>query len=101
MDDTYRQKRPGIAAAGFLAAVGLLALTVLAFRADLVAGWRGGEYATLFLGVAMGSLLLGAGLRLGRPRWASFGSGLLIGGALGVVSAIAVVVAIAVAWSRM
>lgn len=80
--------------AGFLTPLLLLSSAVLAYRAQRFAdiGWRGGEYARAFIGVAIGAILLGGLLRLLRPRspWSSFGFGMVLAGVLGIAIAIAI-----------
>lgn len=97
-------KRPGVAFAGFLLPCLLLLAVVLAYQAEYLSGlgWRGGEYAYAFLGVALGAALAGGLLKLvqrGSP-WRSFGSGLLLGGTLGVVLTIVIIVLFVIALSR-
>lgn len=97
-------KRPGVAFAGFLLPCLLLSSVVLAYRSEYLAGlgWRGGEYAYAFLGVALGATLTGGLLKLlrrGSP-WRSFGTGLLLGGTLGVVLTIVIIVLFVIALSQ-
>ena len=75
-----------MAAAGFLTAFGVMVVVLFAmFNESLYAlGWRGGEYATLFLVVTFASLVGGAFLRT-RPEWRSFGKGLIVAGVAGLV----------------
>lgn len=98
--DRRSQRGPGAAFAGFLVSTALLTCVVVAFGTSWVHGWRGGEYACAFLGVTLGSLVLGAGLAFARPPWRSVGTGLLLGGLLGVLAAVAGVVLVLVALSR-
>jgi predicted membrane protein len=102
MDDLGRRKRPGVAFAGFLVPFALLLALVFGYQAGSFAdfGWRGGQYAYAFIGVAFGAILVGCLLKLVRPPWNSFGTELILGGTLGVVSAIAIIVLILVALSR-
>ncbi|MFF5992403.1 hypothetical protein [Prauserella flavalba] len=97
--------RFGPALAGFLVPLVLLALVVLGFQQRLLwdLGWRGGEYAQVFLGVVFVSVVAGTVLRAARPRppWRSFGTGLVLAGTLGAVGAAVVIVAILNALSRM
>lgn len=102
MTETDARGRRGVAFAGFLVPSALLAFLALAYWQQYFAGlgWRGGEYAHAFIGVAVGAVLLGCLLKLLRPPWNSFGSGLVVGGLLGIVAVIAIVVLFLVAVSR-
>jgi hypothetical protein len=95
-------KRPGIAALGSLVPFGLLT-SVVAYQGQLLVdvGWRGGEYARTFIGVAVGAILLGSVLRpfLSQP-WESIGSGMLAAGTLGVVITVALLVVFVIAMSQ-
>ncbi|TKG72857.1 hypothetical protein [Prauserella endophytica] len=99
------RNRFGPALAGFLVPIVLLSVVVLGFRQRLFwdLGWRGGEYAQVFLGVVLAAVLAGIVLKAARPRppWRSFGTGLILAGTLGTVSAVVVIVAILNALSRM
>lgn len=97
--EVERRKRPGVAFAGFAVPVALQGAVVTAYRAGSFAGagWRGGEYAYAFLGVAVGAIVLGCALKFARPPWNSVGTGFLLAGlfAFGVVVAIFVAVLVA------
>ncbi|MEU4442357.1 hypothetical protein AB0K14_05970 [Actinosynnema sp. NPDC050801] len=102
MTDVEQRKRPGVAFAGFLVPFTLLSVVALAFRSEYFAdiGWRGGEYAYAFIGVAVGAVVLGLVLKLLRPPWGSVGTGMVLGGTLGVVTVVALLVLVLAAWSR-
>ncbi|MFI9817722.1 hypothetical protein [Saccharothrix variisporea] len=90
---------------GFLLPCALLVGLFLAYSSDTFGswGWKGGEYAYAFIGVAVGAILLGCVLKLvwlESPRGA-LGTGLLLGGTLGVVVVFAIVVLFFLAWSRI
>ncbi|XVS67350.1 hypothetical protein ACQPYE_15210 [Actinosynnema sp. CA-299493] len=87
MIDVERRKRPGVAFAGFLAPFAAQVAVLAAFQAGYFAdaGWRGGEYAYAFIGVAVGSTVLGCVLKFFRPPWNSVGTGLVLAGTLGFV----------------
>ncbi|MEV1118259.1 hypothetical protein AB0I91_24620 [Actinosynnema sp. NPDC049800] len=100
MIDVEQRRRPGVAFAGFLVPFALQVAVVAAYRswyfADL--GWRGGEYAYAFIGVAIGSIVLGCAAKFFRPPWNSVGTGLVLAGVLGFVVVAVVFAAIIVAW---
>ncbi|WP_158853570.1 hypothetical protein [Saccharothrix deserti] len=100
--DQRKRKRPGVAFAGFLVPCVLLSAVMLGYRSGYLAalGWRGGEYAYAFIGVAVGAVLVGCLLKLVRPPWNSFGTGMILGGVLGVLSTIAIFVLVMIALSR-
>ncbi|GHF06668.1 hypothetical protein GCM10017786_45300 [Amycolatopsis deserti] len=93
-------RRPGVAFVGFAFTAALLIALVAAMSQDLVAGWHGGEYAELFLGIALGAVLAGIVLRLARPPWKSLGTGLVLGGTFGLAAALAIGVMLLVAFSQ-
>ncbi|GGS46954.1 MULTISPECIES: hypothetical protein [Actinokineospora] len=97
------RKRPGAVFAGFLAPFALLVATVLAFVEDVFAdrGWRGGEYATAFVAVAVVSLVAGVLLKATAPQpWRSVGAGMVRAGLLGLVAAFAAVVVLLIALAQ-
>lgn len=85
--------------AGFAVPFALLTAVVLGYRADFLGGvgWAGGEYAYAFVAVAIGAVVAGVVLQLvdRRSPWRRFGTGMLLGGGLGVVF---VAVAIGLFW---
>src|SRR2546430_9108754 len=100
--DRRGRHRKGLALAGFMVPFALLVLVALGyerrFGSDI--GWRGGEYACAFIGVASGSVLVGILLRL-RPQspWQRFGTGLIVAGTLGVVCTVVIVVLVVIVMS--
>jgi membrane protease YdiL (CAAX protease family) len=100
--DVEQRKRPGVAFAGFAAPFALQLAVVAAFRAGYFtdAGWRGGEYAYAFIGVAIGSIVLGCALKFARPPWNSVGTGMVLAGALGFLIVVAVFALFLVALSQ-
>ncbi|GLY69899.1 hypothetical protein [Amycolatopsis taiwanensis] len=102
--DQRKPKRPGVAFAGFLVPVVLLGLVVLGLSRQVFwdTGWRAGEYAYAFAGIAIGAILVGCVLRILPPGspWKSFGSGMVLGGTLGVVLTIVLGVVIMIAFSQ-
>ncbi|NUT53979.1 MAG: hypothetical protein HOV94_42830 [Saccharothrix sp.] len=102
MTDLDRRKRPGVVLASLLVPFAVLATLYTAYLRDSFAslGWHGGEYAYAFIGVAVGSIVLGLVLKFLRPPWDSVGTGLLIGGTVGVLAAIAVFVLFMIALSQ-
>lgn len=101
--DQRRPKRPGVAFTGFLVPFALLLAMVAAYQAQSfdALGWRGGEYAYAFIGVAFGAVVVGAVLKAARPPWTSVGTGMILAGTLGVLFAIGLVVLFVIAWSGM
>ncbi|WP_447001833.1 hypothetical protein ACRAKI_18925 [Saccharothrix isguenensis] len=101
--DQRKRKRPGVAFAGSLVPIALLLAVMATHRAQAfdVLGWHGGEYAYLFIGIAFGAIVVGALLKTARPPWGSVGTGMILGGVLGVLIAIAVVALFLIAFSRM
>ena len=89
-----RERRPGLAFAGFLGtSVLLLAVAVAADEnrfADL--GWTGGEYAYLVIGTAFGAIVLGCLAKPAGPPWNSVGTGLILAGVLGLLAVVAIIV---------
>ncbi len=102
VNDVEQRKRPGVAFAGSVVPLVLLAAVVAAFRADYLAeaGWRGGEYAYAFIGIAVASIALGLVLKFLRPPWNSVGTGLVLAGTLGFVIVVVVFAVILVALSQ-
>ncbi|WP_309113216.1 hypothetical protein [Saccharothrix sp.] len=103
MTEIDRRRLLGLS--GFLLPCALLVALYFAYSSDTFGswGWKGGEYAYAFIGVAVGAILLGCLVklfRLDKPGGA-FGTGLVLGGTLGVVVVIGLVVLFFVAWSRM
>ncbi|CAL9540841.1 hypothetical protein SUDANB95_04193 [Actinosynnema sp. ALI-1.44] len=102
---TEIDRRRTLGLAGFLLPCALLVALYCAYSSDTFAswGWLGGEYAYAFIGVAVGAILLGCVVKLvglDKPGGA-FGTGLVLGGTLGVLVVAAFVVVFLVAWSRM
>lgn len=97
-------KRPGVALAGFLVPFVLLVLVAVGLSRKVLwdTGWRGGEYGYAFAGIAVGAILAGCVLRILPPRspWKSFGSGMIVGGTLGVTVVIVLAVVFMIALSR-
>jgi hypothetical protein len=87
-------RRPGVTAAGFAVTVALLLAVVFAYQVDVFTSWAGGEYAYLFLAVAIAAVVTGAGLQgVQRPSpWRPFGVGLLLGGSAGILFTVALVI---------
>jgi hypothetical protein len=102
MTDVQQRKRPGMAFAGFAVPFALQLAVMAAFRAESFAdaGWRGGEYAYAFIGVAVGSIVLGCALKLVRPPWNSVGTGAVLAGVLGFAIVIAVFALVLAAFSQ-
>ncbi|MEV8441394.1 hypothetical protein AB0425_28780 [Actinosynnema sp. NPDC051121] len=102
MTDVQQRKRPWVAVAGFAAPFALQLAVVAAFRTGYFAdaGWRGGEYAYAFIGIALGSIVLGCALKLARPPWNSVGTGAVLAGALGSATVVAVFALFLVAFSQ-
>lgn len=102
MTDLQQRKRPGMALAGFTVPFALQLAVMAAFRAGYFAdaGWRGGEYAYAFIGVALGSIVVGCALKLARPPWNSVGTGAVLAGALGSAIVVTVFALVLVAFSR-
>jgi hypothetical protein len=102
--DQQKRKHPGVAFAGFVVPFVLLLSVVLAYKARYVAGigWRGGEYAYAFIGVAIGAILVGCMVKLlqSKSPWNSVGSGMVIAGTLGVVITIAIIALFMIAFSQ-
>ncbi|MEJ2852142.1 MULTISPECIES: hypothetical protein [unclassified Saccharothrix] len=103
MTEIDRRRLLGVG--GFLLPCALLVGVYFAYSSNAFGswGWKGGEYAYAFIGVAVGAILLGCVLKLvwlESPRGA-LGTGLVLGGTLGVVVVVALVVLFVVAWSRM
>jgi hypothetical protein len=96
------RKRPGVAFAGSLLPLALLLGVMLAFRANYFAdlGWRGGEYAYAFIGVTVGSIVVGLVLKFFRPPRNSVGTGMVLGGTLGVLTVVAIIAVVLVALSQ-
>ncbi|MFE9746722.1 hypothetical protein ACFYOT_17610 [Saccharothrix saharensis] len=102
MIDVERRKRPGVAFAGFVVPAALLIALVAAYQTGYFAdaGWRGGEYAYAFIGVAVGAIVLGSALKFLRPSWNSVGTGFLLAALLGFGVVVAVFVLFLVALSQ-
>ncbi|MFJ6675015.1 hypothetical protein ACIQMJ_28265 [Actinosynnema sp. NPDC091369] len=102
MIEVERRKRPGVAFAAFAVPVALQGAVVAAYRAGTFtgAGWRGGEYAYAFIGIAVGAIVLGCALKIARPPWNSVGTGLVLAGLFGFGVVVAIFVAILVALSQ-
>ena len=100
--EVERRRRPGVAFAGFVVASALQVAVVVAYRAGYLAdaGWRGGEYAYAFIGIAVGSIVLGGVLKLLGPPWRSVGTGVLLAGTVGFAIVVAVFVSVLVALSQ-
>ncbi|KOX20469.1 hypothetical protein ADK67_29665 [Saccharothrix sp. NRRL B-16348] len=100
--EVEQRKRPGVAFAGFLVPFALQVAVMVAFRGQYFAdaGWRGGEYAYAFIGVAVGSIVLGCVFKFLRPPWNSVGTGLVLAGTLGFVIVLAVLAVVLVALSQ-
>src|SRR5882724_11161780 len=92
------RKRPGLTFLGFLVTLALFVSVERASEHGWFAGlgWRGGEYAYLFIGVVLGSLVVGGVIRgaLARSSWRSLGSGMLIGGTIGLAGLVVFTIAI-------
>ncbi|MFD7659341.1 hypothetical protein ACFV4N_35650 [Actinosynnema sp. NPDC059797] len=105
MDDLDRRarRRPGVAFAGALVPVALFLAVVEAYSSAAFAdlGRRGGEYGYAFTGVAVGSIVVGLALEFLRPPWNSVGTGLVVGGVLGLVAVVALFVTVLVSWSQL
>ncbi|MGW4211174.1 hypothetical protein ACWEIJ_24500 [Lentzea sp. NPDC004789] len=89
----------GAAFLGFTVSAALLVLTVGAYFNDSLAhlGWQGGEYAYAFLGIAIGSTVVGGVIKLAAPApWRSVGAGLAVGGIGGAVVVAVLVLAFVV-----
>ena len=81
--------------AGFLVPLALLVLIALAYRNDFFAssGWHGGEYAYAFVWTALGSIVVGAVVRLAAAApWRSIGSGMMLVGSISMLVVIALIV---------
>jgi hypothetical protein len=92
---TKLDRRRGAILTGFLVPLALLALIALAYRNDFFAssGWHGGEYAYAFIWTALGSIVVGAVVRLtAAAPWRSIGSGMMLVGSAGMLVVIALVV---------
>ncbi|MCE6998667.1 hypothetical protein LZG04_28295 [Saccharothrix sp. S26] len=102
MVDVEQRKRPGVALAGFAVPFALQVAVVAAYQGRYLwdAGWRGGQYAYAFIGVAVGSIVLGCVLKFFRPPWRSVGTGLLLAGTFGFVAVFAVLALFLVAFSQ-
>ena len=102
MTDVEQRKRPGAAFAGFLVPFALQVAVMAAYRGQHLAdaGWRGGEYAYAFIGVAVGSTVLGCAFKFFRPPWNSVGTGLLLAGTLGFALVLVVFAVILFALSQ-
>ena len=100
--DVEQRKRPGVAFAGFLVPFALQVAVLAAYRSQHFAdaGWRGGEYAYAFIGVAVGSIVLGCVAKFFRPPWNSVGTGLVLAGTLGFVFVVVVFASVLVALSQ-
>ena len=100
--EVERRKRPGVAFAGFVAASAVQVAVVAAYQGGYLtdAGWRGGEYAYAFIGIAVGSIVLGGVLKLLGPPWRSVGTGVLLAGAGGFAVVVTVFVSFLVALSQ-
>lgn len=91
------------ALSGFLIPLALLALAMYVYVTDSFEsiGWRGGEYAYSFMWIALGSVVIGAVVRLAAPApWRSVGSGMMLAGSAGVLVVIALFVLIMVSFSK-
>lgn len=102
---TEIDRRRVLGLAGFLLPCAVLVALCFAYSSNTFAswGWKGGEYAYAFIGVAVGAILLGCVVKLvglDKPGGA-FGTGLVLGGTLGVLVVVALVVLFVAAWSRM
>ncbi|ROP36056.1 hypothetical protein [Saccharothrix texasensis] len=102
MIEVERRKRPAVAFAGFLVPFAAQLAVPAAFRAEYFAdaGWHGGEYAYAFIGVAVGSTVLGCAVKFLRPPWNSVGTGLVLAGTLGFVTVLVVFAVFLVALSQ-
>lgn len=91
-----------MAFAGYVVPVAMEVAVVAALRTGYFAdaGWRGGEYAYAFIGIAVGSIVLGGVLKLLGPPWRSVGTGVLLAGTVGFAVVVAVFVSVLVALSR-
>jgi hypothetical protein len=102
--DYEPRKRPGLTFLGVLVSLALFVLVKLAYDFGWFAGlgWRGGEYAYLFVGVVLGTPVVGLLVRaaLDRSSWRSLGTGMLIGGTIGFVILIVIVVLFAIGMSQ-
>ena len=90
--------------AGFLVPLALLVLIALAYRNDFFAssGWHGGEYAYAFVWTALGSIVVGAVVRLtASTPWRSIGSGMILVGATGMLVFIALAVLFVLAFANL
>lgn len=76
---------------GFIVPVALMMLTVVGFAGDRLdfLGWQGGEYGYAFLGIAIGSVVLGVVGTAAPAPWRSIGSSMVLAGTIGVVLVIA------------
>ncbi|SFJ95272.1 MULTISPECIES: hypothetical protein [Amycolatopsis] len=85
-------RRPGVALAGFALCVALLVVDVVALAGDAFGafGWHAGEYTYTFVAITLAAILAGCLLKLARPPWPSFGTGLILGATLGAVALAAV-----------
>ncbi|GLY53053.1 hypothetical protein [Lentzea sp. NBRC 102530] len=102
MDKTKGHSGAGMA--GFATILGLLALLFLAMQSDVgrSVGFLGGQYAYSFFWLALAAVVAGVVLKVRAPApWASFGTGLIIGGTFGVVLLIAFFVLLAYALSNL
>lgn len=102
MIDVEPRKRPRPTFAGFLLSFAAQAAVVAAYRTSYFAdaGWQGGEYAYAFIGIAVGSIVLGCVLRFFRPPWSPVGTGLLLAGVLGFALVVTVFVLFLAAFSH-
>lgn len=101
---TKLDRRQGAALAGFLFSLALLTLIALAYRNDFLAssGWHGGEYANAFIWTAIGSIVVGAVVRLtASTPWRSIGSGMILVGATGMLVFIALAVLFVLAFANL
>jgi hypothetical protein len=98
------RKRPGLTFLGFFVSLVLFVLVKVAYDHEWFAGlgWRGGEYAYLFIGVVLATPVVGLLVRavLDRSSWRSLGTGMVIGGTIGLVILLLVVVVFTVGMSR-
>jgi hypothetical protein len=100
----HKPRHPAASFTGLTVPFALQASVVLAYRKHLFQGIgrQGGQYAFAFIGVAIGAILVGSVLRLLQPRspWKAFGTGLLVGGTVGVATTIAIIALLAITFAN-
>ncbi|MCR3753848.1 hypothetical protein [Lentzea californiensis] len=97
MTKTDRSRTAGLA--GFATTTALLVLTFAAFQNGALEsfGWQGGEYATAFVCITLGSTFAGIVLNLTAPApWKSVGTGMILAGTLGGV--VVIMLFFVIAW---